>query len=718
METLLTHFRFQLVMGFTPAAWEMWPQYNFLGRSILTIFLFICHFLIVTILITVLTNSFMAIVQNANEEHQFLFAVNAISMVKSDALFSYIPPTNLFGWVATPFRWVMPFRAFVRCNRTIIKVTHAPILFSIFAYERLFLASNAYEPTDLIERKPRLRGRLPAFAINKNSGPFSPGTRLREPSIVSFHKERALDEVFRRPYQDASVRTPRVPEDDRRRSTNVVGSWMRGVSIEGGASPPMEQPRSVVERLENRARPNVRRAQTANRLGSFKRDYSTATRSVTSEPEDLSLVMARKNPHRIEEETELELSRDDMPQETDADGDDELLTNDDVEGDNGTVTGYEPAETPSVHQGAEGQYYNGEDEDEDEQGENKASSAPHTASDYFGGAVTPQLPGFGSISQATKARIMDADPRRKNHERHVSSQTILFSPVLDQQKAVGAISSSASEQGARRSRPQTARQSGTSTPVYHSIPAAPPGRKVPKQFPASKPRPVMPGRAAQQTMPNIRFNVDSEIGHRRGRLDRNPSFNAIALDLASDLGDNRYGPDPLSPGYHGGLPASFSEQLLREREFAHEMERRREERRRSEEEEKGMVGRIMLARMNTLEEGFREVLREVKDLASAAGANSSRGGSEVGLSRTRPGSSNQLALGGKGVKVGGRSPTKKGGVWPKKGKERMREDNVSTPKDSGGSDEAQTPADEGISPLTATTIADLGIPTGSASGKT
>lgn len=69
---------FQLLMGFTPAAWEIWDGYNLLGKAILTLFLIICHFLIVTILITVLTNSFMAVVQNANEEHQFVFAVNTM----------------------------------------------------------------------------------------------------------------------------------------------------------------------------------------------------------------------------------------------------------------------------------------------------------------------------------------------------------------------------------------------------------------------------------------------------------------------------------------------------------------------------------------------------------------------------------------------------------------------------------------------------------------
>jgi hypothetical protein len=38
---------FQLVMGFTPAAWDIWADYNILGKMLLALFLFICHFLIV-----------------------------------------------------------------------------------------------------------------------------------------------------------------------------------------------------------------------------------------------------------------------------------------------------------------------------------------------------------------------------------------------------------------------------------------------------------------------------------------------------------------------------------------------------------------------------------------------------------------------------------------------------------------------------------------------
>ncbi|KAF2396630.1 hypothetical protein EJ06DRAFT_585076 [Trichodelitschia bisporula] len=189
---------FQILMGFTPAAWEMWPNYNFLGKAILTLFLIICHFLIVTILITVLTNSFTAVAVNANDEHQFLFAVNTISMVKSEALFSYIPPTNILGWILSPLRFIIPFRRFVWVNRTLIKLTHIPILFSICAYERLILSSHVYEP-DVAETRGRNPNRVPAFTLRGSRDLFSPGMQLREPSVTAYKKDRALEAVFQRP---------------------------------------------------------------------------------------------------------------------------------------------------------------------------------------------------------------------------------------------------------------------------------------------------------------------------------------------------------------------------------------------------------------------------------------------------------------------------------------------------------------------------------------
>ena len=598
---------FQILMGFTPAAWEKWPVYNLLGRGIMSAFLIICHFLIVTILITVLTNSFMAIVKNADEEHQFLFAVNTISMVKSDALFSYVAPTNIIGWVVSPLRYMMPFRQYVKSNRTIIKVTHFPILFAIFAYERVILSGMAYEPTDLIE-KPAVSQRKPLAFLNQAQEVFSPGRRLREPSVISFHKDRALDEVFRKPFKGSTLRTTtREMDPERRNSTNVVDNWMQLAENEGGASPPLEQSRSVLERLETR-RPRFRRAATSDRTRTkFGRDFSTATRSVASDPDRLSLMPSR--PQRIEEESELvDPSMETVTQETDADAGDE---------DNGSSDHVNPMFGESALSVAKKENRPpGDDSDEEYHATPSAGNGRSPLMQMSSAARARLLDTPGLLQDSTNIHQARANGQRRPHMRNVSSATILFAPQGDDSSAAHPFKSS---------KPTTAKNSGgTATPIGQPLTS---GQRTPRPKPAAARggRPGMPPR--QKTAPGAVGGMPfMDIPRRQPRQ---PSFNARALDLASEIGDNKWGPSGMDAGGISGMPASFSEQLLRERD----MERRREdERRRGEDEEKGMVNRIMLARMHTLEEGFREVLKEIKDMSAnkEGSGGSSRRQSEAG----------------------------------------------------------------------------------------
>ncbi|KAF2165919.1 hypothetical protein M409DRAFT_66873 [Zasmidium cellare ATCC 36951] len=590
---------FQILMGFTPAVWDHWNGYNILGKGIMAVFLTICHFLIVTILITVLTNSFMAIVKNAEEEHQFLFAVNTISMVKSDALFSYVAPTNIVGWMLSPIRFLIPLRTYVKINRTIIKISHFPILFIIFAYERVVMARRSYAPGDLIEKTHIHQSQPIAFSINKPVD-YPTAHRLREPSVISFRKDRALDEVFRRPFRGDTVRTTTKEMDIDREDANAVDQWMQEADMEGGASPPMEQPRSVLERLEHR-RPRFKRASTADRLKLMKRsrDFSTATRSVASDPDLVSATQSRR-PFKIDEETEMEMSTETLPQDTEADGDDEI--NDDSDGDNAT-----PALGESAISIRERTPVN---ESEPEFFTPAGPASPslqlsHAARQRL--AYSPELhrrPGAPQHAQP----VLHA-PR--NHTRQTSSGTILFAPQLDYD--------STTSNHLRPAIQPKKNSGGTTTPAN----GGPSGTRTPVKRPApAKARPIMPAR--QKTAPHATAGGLTFLDMpRAGR--RDPSFNARALDLASDLGDNKFGPAGIDAGGISGMPASFSEQMMRERELHRRAE---EERRRSEEEEKGMVNRIMLARMHTLEEGFREVLKEIKDLSQNA-TNSSRRDSEV-----------------------------------------------------------------------------------------
>ncbi|KAF2200083.1 hypothetical protein GQ43DRAFT_441895 [Delitschia confertaspora ATCC 74209] len=580
---------FQMVMGFTPAAWEIWGDYNPLGKTLLTLFLFICHFLIVTILITVLTNSFMAIVQNANEEHQFLFAVNTISMVKSDALFSYIPPTNILGWLVIPLKYCMSFPRFIKMNRTMIKVTHMPVLFSIFFYERLLLSNLEYGPTDLVEQRGRSRAKVSAFSIRAPVDVFSPGTRLREPSITTFRKDRALEEVFRRPFNGPTISALPDTLAGRRKSSNAVRDWMKGMGTAGVASPPQEETQSVLDRLELR-RPRMRRTKTAPSDYQHWRNPLATIRPVASDLEN-GFLLDRPIPI-AEEDDGPDMSMDDIPQETDADGDDELVTNDEYE------------TTTSDHFTAK---LNSDSDKENrhdvgyESSENEYFRTPMTMK-----ARTPALGTPFSTSLYQRQYDSTSTPRpqppsqsKPVHTRNLSSSTVLFSPSKDAEK----ISRSKSPTRPTRTPSGTGFQgrfmgNGDITPQR---PAAPNTRP-------SQPRAIMPPRDATRSTPQLaNLNFFSLDARRQAS-----SFNARALDLASDLGDNRHGPDF---GTLGALPASFNSQL----EMAVRVKGHREE------HDTNRMSRIMLARMTTLEQSFRDVLKEVKGLR--------KGSDDGGLSR-------------------------------------------------------------------------------------
>ncbi|KAH6696666.1 hypothetical protein BKA61DRAFT_622856 [Leptodontidium sp. MPI-SDFR-AT-0119] len=546
---------FQILMGFTPAAWEAWPTYNPLGKALLVLFLFICHFLVVTILITVLTNSFMAIVSNADQEHQFVFAVNTISMVKNDALFSYVAPSNIFAWLLTPLRFVLPFRSFIKANRTVIKVTHFPLLFTIYAYEKVFLARSVFEPMDLVENTHRGRKRLVSFHDAKMAL-FSPSVRMRQGSVAAYQNENALDEVFRLAPRPETLRSGRKHFEERQ-THSVVNNWMEeGVD----ASPPQEQDRSIVDRLEMR-----RKARKATLL---RQRGISGTRSVASDPAEF---MSRNGFHDYGTDT-----RNEDAQESEDDGDDELNTHDGEE-----------LEKQTTRSRSHGATSHKEDEGEG----------------YFSTQLPPPLSSSAASSRKHLVPPRTSPPQqRRSHNRTMSTGTILFNPIEDSQ-------SSASPP---KSRPLTAKYRSTTNTGTHT-PTGLSGHQTPKQvhaLPKAKPRPILPGRQNFQSVPN--FNLDSQLTGNATRT-RQIRHRRSSLDMGmSDMGLENNG-----PGMLGAVPSSFATQMAMATGGLKAFQRSRSK----EAETERMMGRLMLARMKTLEEGFAEVVKEFRGMRTAGNSS-------------------------------------------------------------------------------------------------
>ncbi|KAG7092355.1 hypothetical protein E1B28_008715 [Marasmius oreades] len=112
------------------------------GPILMTCFAALSNTLLVTILISILSNTVARIDANATQEYLFQFTISTIEGVKADALFSYQPPFNILAFlILKPASWVLSPRALHSVNVLLIKLTNFPFLIVIAVYER-YLASG------------------------------------------------------------------------------------------------------------------------------------------------------------------------------------------------------------------------------------------------------------------------------------------------------------------------------------------------------------------------------------------------------------------------------------------------------------------------------------------------------------------------------------------------------------------------------------------------
>lgn len=583
----------------------------------------------------------MAIASNATEEHQFLFAINTISMVKNDALFSYIAPSNIFAWLLMPLRYCMPLKQFVWLNRTVIKVTHFPVLFCIYLYERLWLAPTMFEPTDLIENPTRGRERNMSFADPSNRTViFSPNVRAREESVAGFHKDRALEEVFRRMPEASTLRTQR--RNERHKAQTAIRNWMDQHVEEGDGGSAANWPTMN----SHTAREWQRRLSVGWDRPSNLRQ-AAEVRSVASDPADLlsnvgGLPSITKRPFRS---PAIPMAPD-YKEHTDADGDDELVTNDEDEDDHGT-------------NGGRSRRNAGDEEEEEEEEEEQE--------DYFTTPMTSRVGKLPSSHSSSAGRAKPTTPkagpprRAAMHNRTLSTNTILYNPPEDIQPVQS--SSSVSPGRAGHSSGKQSKNSGEKTLARRSSPR----RKSPQRnTAAAKPRPMMPPRGVTETGGVSRSALLSmDPRHRpRGGVRR---LSSVDMSILSDNTSFRFAGDDA---HNGGMAGSFQTQMA--------MAMMKDDQRRRaaggvDAADRDRMGRLVLARMKTLEESFAEMIREMRDMKERSSPPTRRNSVEdlrEGAKGKKSGTTTPRRAGGKARPVSRRSlkETSKGGLSGGKGK--------------------------------------------------
>ena len=164
-----------------------------LGPTLMVLFAFLGNTLFLTILVSMLSNTFAMIVGNATAEIQYRRAVLTFEGVKSDAIFYYMPPFNMAALaLMLPARFLLGPRRFHKVNAFVTRAVNAPLLAAISLYERRTLwMSDRARHRQRDERRPRLidwaHAGGPSASPRSFGGMFAQGMAFWDFSRFSVH---------------------------------------------------------------------------------------------------------------------------------------------------------------------------------------------------------------------------------------------------------------------------------------------------------------------------------------------------------------------------------------------------------------------------------------------------------------------------------------------------------------------------------------------------
>ncbi|PWY99001.1 hypothetical protein BCV70DRAFT_163208 [Testicularia cyperi] len=106
------------------------------GPPLMILYTILSNTLLLTVLISLLSNTFTVVAMNANEEAMFQFACKTMAGITTDAIFSYQPPMNLLALaIVMPLSFFVTPRWLHKINVFLIRVTNLPVLLIIRFFE-------------------------------------------------------------------------------------------------------------------------------------------------------------------------------------------------------------------------------------------------------------------------------------------------------------------------------------------------------------------------------------------------------------------------------------------------------------------------------------------------------------------------------------------------------------------------------------------------------
>ena len=230
-----------------------------LGPILMVTFAFLGNTLFLTILVSMLSNTFSNIVTNANAECQFRKAVLTLEGLKSDAIFAYQPPLNVLALIILlPLKMMVSPRWFHKVNVTAVRVTNLPILLVIGWYDRHYLWRQA-KAKPYQHQKPHSFWDFSRFSVH---GDIQAVFDTDPPEYIYDDDSDVEDSGFERPRLDSNSHGNRDQHDDQdfRAKRLRKGSNTSVVGLTEQLSDMLHEHRasSIKERLEKLEASNER----------------------------------------------------------------------------------------------------------------------------------------------------------------------------------------------------------------------------------------------------------------------------------------------------------------------------------------------------------------------------------------------------------------------------------------------------------------------------
>lgn len=113
-----------------------------LGLPLMLVFIWLTNILLITCLISLISNKMTEIMNNAAEEYNYLYSVYVLEASTSNRLTYYFPPLNLISLVFRPLRLFVSADRLRSMRIVFLKITHAPHVAVILAFERISAAAT------------------------------------------------------------------------------------------------------------------------------------------------------------------------------------------------------------------------------------------------------------------------------------------------------------------------------------------------------------------------------------------------------------------------------------------------------------------------------------------------------------------------------------------------------------------------------------------------